>query len=67
MLNNNTKYLKATIMKKTYIQPTAMAIAFSSENDVAKSTMLVGSNVTQHDNWSNPRIWDDNEWEEEEE
>lgn len=54
-------------MKKTYIQPTAMAIAFSSENDVAKSTLLVGSNVTQHDNWSNPRIWDDENWDEVEE
>lgn len=67
MLNNNTKIFKRTIMKKTYIQPTAMAIAFSSENDVAKRTMLVGSNVTQNDDWSNPRIWDDENWDEVEE
>ena len=54
-------------MKKTYIQPTAMAIAFSSENDVAKSTMFVGSNVTQTDDWSNPRIWNDENWDDVEE
>lgn len=54
-------------MKKTYIQPTAMAVAFSSENDVAKSTMLVGSNVIQADDWSNHRIWDDETWDDVEE
>lgn len=53
-------------MKKTYIQPTAMAVAFSSESDVANSNMLVSSNVSQKDDWSNPRIWNDEAWEEEE-
>lgn len=53
-------------MKKTYLQPTATAITFYIENDVAN--MYVGSqgtgqSTTQSDDWSNEKNWSNDIWE----
>lgn len=48
-------------MKKDYIQPTATVIRFDAESAVAMlaGSKSTGESISQGDDWSNERQWDD--------